>query len=66
MIEYLTIFCVPNQARGLKVTCLLCYCSEGDNMPDSFQLAEAASKVVGLTDSNIQGEWFFELLSFFL
>ncbi|XP_074338037.1 uncharacterized protein LOC141675226 [Apium graveolens] len=43
------------KAKGLKVTCLLCYCSEGDNMPDSFQLAEAASKVVGLRNSNIQG-----------
>ncbi|KAL8106861.1 hypothetical protein AgCh_023598 [Apium graveolens] len=32
------------KAIGLKVTCLLCYCSEGDNMPDSFQLAEAANK----------------------
>ncbi|KAL8090357.1 hypothetical protein AgCh_039724 [Apium graveolens] len=42
------------KAKGLKVTCLLCYCSEGDNMPDSFQLAEAASKVVGLRDSDIQ------------
>ncbi|WOG84666.1 hypothetical protein DCAR_0103850 [Daucus carota subsp. sativus] len=43
------------KAKGLKVTCLLCYCSEGDNMPDSFQLAEAASKLVGLRDTDIQG-----------
>ncbi|KAG2294466.1 hypothetical protein Bca52824_041135 [Brassica carinata] len=26
------------KARGLKVTCLLCYCSEGDNIPDAFLL----------------------------
>ncbi|TVU44837.1 hypothetical protein EJB05_04298, partial [Eragrostis curvula] len=35
------------KAIGLKVSCVLCYCSEGDNMPESFQLAEAACKVVG-------------------
>lgn len=43
------------KAKGLKVTCLLCYCSEGDNIPDSFQLAEAASKLVGLNNNNVQG-----------
>ncbi|KAL3515223.1 hypothetical protein ACH5RR_022125 [Cinchona calisaya] len=34
------------KAKGLKVTCLLCYCSEGDNIPDAFHLAEAASKIL--------------------
>ncbi|XP_054776711.1 uncharacterized protein LOC129285162 isoform X2 [Prosopis cineraria] len=36
------------KAKGLKVTCLLCYCSEGDNMPDAFQLADAACKLLTL------------------
>ncbi|CAN6315675.1 unnamed protein product, partial [Urochloa humidicola] len=34
-------------AKGLKVSCVLCYCSEGDNMPESFQLAEAVCKLLG-------------------
>ncbi|KAK9741993.1 hypothetical protein RND81_03G141900 [Saponaria officinalis] len=48
------------KARGLKVTCLLCYCSEGDNIADSINLAEAACKVLGLKRNNLQsgdGEW---------
>ncbi|XP_021738530.1 proteasome assembly chaperone 2-like [Chenopodium quinoa] len=40
------------KARGLKVTCLLCYCSEGDNICDSFNLAEAACKISGLRPSD--------------
>ncbi|XP_059438189.1 uncharacterized protein LOC132171010 [Corylus avellana] len=40
------------KAKGLKVTCLLCYCSEGDNIPDAFHLAEAASKLLGISPSN--------------
>ncbi|KAK6916505.1 Proteasome assembly chaperone 2 [Dillenia turbinata] len=43
------------KAKGLKVTCLLCYCSEGDNMSDAFQLAEAACKLVGLNPRNFNG-----------
>jgi hypothetical protein len=35
-----------HQAKGLKVTCLLCYCSEGDNTSDAFQLADAACKLL--------------------
>ncbi|CAN6286704.1 unnamed protein product [Urochloa humidicola] len=35
------------KAKGLKVSCVLCYCSEGDNMPESFQLAEAVCKLLG-------------------
>ncbi|XP_057779481.1 uncharacterized protein LOC130998064 [Salvia miltiorrhiza] len=38
------------KAKGLKVTCLFCYCSEGDNIPEAFSMAEAASKLVGLND----------------
>ncbi|WJX45527.1 hypothetical protein P8452_32401 [Trifolium repens] len=34
------------KAKGLKVTCLLCYCSEGDNTSDAFQLADAACKLL--------------------
>ncbi|CAN0927722.1 Proteasome assembly chaperone 2 [Linum grandiflorum] len=40
------------KAKGLKVTCVLCYCSEGDNMADSFELAEAASKLLQLKPAN--------------
>ncbi|XP_021850862.1 uncharacterized protein [Spinacia oleracea] len=40
------------KARGLKVTCLLCYCSEGDNIGDSYNLAEAACRVLGLRTSD--------------
>ncbi|XP_076949112.1 uncharacterized protein LOC143621636 [Bidens hawaiensis] len=43
------------KAKGLKVTCLLCYCSEGDNIPDAFHLAEAACNLVGLTPATFQG-----------
>uniref|UniRef100_A0A5B7BBR8 Proteasome assembly chaperone 2 n=1 Tax=Davidia involucrata TaxID=16924 RepID=A0A5B7BBR8_DAVIN len=43
------------KAKGLNVTCLLCYCSEGDNIPDAFHLAEAACKLVGLSPNNFQG-----------
>ncbi|KAL1324081.1 hypothetical protein HN51_034265 [Arachis hypogaea] len=48
------------KAKGLKVTCLLCYCSEGDNISDAFQLAEAVSKFLKLSHptsaSGIEGE----------
>ena len=44
-----------DQAKGLKVTCLLCYCSEGDNIQDAFHLAEAACKLLGLSPSNFHG-----------
>ncbi|KAH9301482.1 hypothetical protein KI387_013065, partial [Taxus chinensis] len=35
------------KAAGLKVTCLFCFCSEGDNMRDAFVLAEAVFKLLG-------------------
>ncbi|PRQ19561.1 hypothetical protein RchiOBHm_Chr7g0218511 [Rosa chinensis] len=38
-----------------KVTCLLCYCSEGDNIPDAFHLAEAACKLLGQSPTNFHG-----------
>ncbi|XP_009761533.1 uncharacterized protein [Nicotiana sylvestris] len=43
------------KAKGLKVTCLLCYCSEGDNIPDAFNLADAVSKALGLRPNSSQG-----------
>ncbi|XP_024021298.1 proteasome assembly chaperone 2 isoform X2 [Morus notabilis] len=43
------------KAKGLKVTCLLCYCTEGDNIPDAFNLAEAACKLLGISPSNLSG-----------
>ncbi|GAB4853944.1 hypothetical protein Ancab_018153 [Ancistrocladus abbreviatus] len=43
------------KARGVKVTCLLCYCSEGDNIPDSMNLAEAACKLLRLSPHNFPG-----------
>ncbi|KAF4356824.1 hypothetical protein G4B88_030121 [Cannabis sativa] len=47
--------------KGLKVTCLLCYCSEGDNIPDAFNLAEAACKLLGFCPNNLNnyadGKW---------
>ncbi|XP_041991162.1 proteasome assembly chaperone 2-like isoform X1 [Salvia splendens] len=49
------------KAKGLKVTCLFCYCSEGDNIPEAFSMAEAAGKLVGLNDfldkDNGAGKW---------
>ncbi|KAH0459467.1 hypothetical protein IEQ34_012281 [Dendrobium chrysotoxum] len=48
----LFVFC---KAKGVKVTCLLCYCSEGDNIQDSFQLAEAACKLLDLNPENFHG-----------
>ncbi|KAK9113215.1 hypothetical protein Scep_020734 [Stephania cephalantha] len=44
------------KAKGLKVTCILCYCSEGDNVQDSFQLAEDACKLLGLDPNNLHGK----------
>ncbi|GFP85441.1 proteasome assembly chaperone 2 [Phtheirospermum japonicum] len=44
------------KAKGLKVTCLLCYCSEGDNIPEAFSMAEAASRLTGLSDNGFKGE----------
>jgi proteasome assembly chaperone 2 len=45
------------KGKGLKVTCLFSYCSEGDNIPDAFHLAEEASKLLGLTPNNfLEGE----------
>uniref|UniRef100_A0A6P4AYM0 Proteasome assembly chaperone 2 n=1 Tax=Ziziphus jujuba TaxID=326968 RepID=A0A6P4AYM0_ZIZJJ len=43
------------KAKGLKVTCLLCYCSEGDNMPEAFHLAEAVCKFLDLNPSKSHG-----------
>ncbi|KAL6894156.1 hypothetical protein ACP4OV_008254 [Aristida adscensionis] len=43
------------KAKGLKVSCVLCYCSEGDNMPESFQLAEAACKLLGQGPEQFRG-----------
>ncbi|KAL0386989.1 UNVERIFIED_CONTAM: Proteasome assembly chaperone 2 [Sesamum radiatum] len=43
------------KAKGLKVTCLLCYCSEGDNIPEAFHLAEATSKLMGLSHNGLHG-----------
>ncbi|KAK9286051.1 hypothetical protein L1049_014430 [Liquidambar formosana] len=43
------------KAKGLKVTCLLCYCSEGDNIPDAFHLAEAACKLLGVNPKDFHG-----------
>ncbi|KAG8364277.1 hypothetical protein BUALT_Bualt19G0111600 [Buddleja alternifolia] len=49
------------KAKGLKVTCLLCYCSEGDNIPEAFCLAEATSKLTGLSQNEFKvngaGKW---------
>lgn len=44
------------KAKGLKVTCLLCYCSEGDNIPDAFNLADAACKLLELSPQNFHGD----------
>lgn len=51
------------QAKGLKVTCLLCYCSEGDNISDAFQLAEAVCKLLRLSHST-SGELYLSLFYF--
>ncbi|XVF45829.1 hypothetical protein PTKIN_Ptkin02bG0238200 [Pterospermum kingtungense] len=57
------------KAKGLKVTCLLCYCSEGDNIQDAFQLAEAACKLLGINPGAFHGKFpfifiFFEIFPF--
>ncbi|XP_004292468.1 PREDICTED: proteasome assembly chaperone 2-like [Fragaria vesca subsp. vesca] len=53
------------KAKALKVTCLLCYCSEGDNTPDAFHLAEAACKLLGRSPSDLHGNnndnWFIPI-----
>ncbi|XP_038889004.1 proteasome assembly chaperone 2 [Benincasa hispida] len=45
------------KAKGVKVTCLLCYCSEGDNIPDAFNLAEATGKLLGLSSGGEGIKW---------
>ncbi|CAJ1933411.1 unnamed protein product [Sphenostylis stenocarpa] len=48
------------KAKGFKVTCLLCYCSEGDNIPDAFQLADATCRLLRLTHPTagvVGGKW---------
>ncbi|KAF5751135.1 proteasome assembly chaperone 2 [Tripterygium wilfordii] len=47
------------KAKGLKVTCLLCYCSEGDNTSDAFHLAESTCKLLGLSPDNfcVEEKW---------
>lgn len=53
------------KAKGMRVTCLLGYCSEGDNISDSFQLAEAACRLLGLSPDkfcgNGHGGWIIPL-----
>jgi proteasome assembly chaperone 2 len=44
------------KAKGLKVTCLLCYCSEGDNIPEAFQLADAACRLLDINPNNFHGD----------
>ncbi|KAG9440814.1 hypothetical protein H6P81_020979 [Aristolochia fimbriata] len=44
------------KAKGLKVTCILCYCSEGDNISDSYQLAGAACRLLGHSAENFHGD----------
>lgn len=44
------------KAKGLKVTCLFCYCSEGDNIPEAFGMAEATCKLMGLNQNEVQGK----------
>ncbi|GER49859.1 proteasome assembly chaperone 2 [Striga asiatica] len=43
------------KAKGLKVTCVLCFCSEGDNIPEAFSMAEAASMLTGLSNKEFLG-----------
>ncbi|GAA0141204.1 chaperone [Lithospermum erythrorhizon] len=44
------------KAKGLKVTCLLCYCSEGDNISDALQLADAATKLLRVSPPDSHGD----------
>ncbi|CAA0826445.1 clast3-related [Striga hermonthica] len=44
------------KAKGLKVTCVLCYCSEGDNIPEAFSMAEAACVFTGLSNKEFEGD----------
>nr|ACU20568.1 unknown [Glycine max] len=48
MIEFAKNMADFLKAKGLKVTCLLCYCSEGDNISDAFQLGDAVCKLLQL------------------
>ncbi|PIA55554.1 hypothetical protein AQUCO_00700094v1 [Aquilegia coerulea] len=43
------------KAKGLKVTCVLSYCSEGDNIADSLQMADAVCKLLGLNPKKLSG-----------
>ncbi|XP_068655025.1 uncharacterized protein [Aristolochia californica] len=44
------------KAKGLKVTCILSNCSEGDNIPDSYRLAGAARRLLGCSPEDILGD----------
>jgi proteasome assembly chaperone 2 len=49
------------QAKGLKVSCVLCYCSEGDNMPESFHLAAAVCKLLGHGPEKFHGTYQYHI-----
>ncbi|CAA6657746.1 unnamed protein product [Spirodela intermedia] len=53
-LPFAALFCFC-KAKGLKVTCALCYCSEGDNVSDSLQLAGAACSLLGLSLEKLPG-----------
>ncbi|OWM79272.1 hypothetical protein CDL15_Pgr003444 [Punica granatum] len=44
------------KAKGLEVTCLLCYCSEGDNIPEAIHLAEATCRLLGISSPDSHGD----------
>lgn len=43
------------QAQGLKVVCVLCFCAEGDNVPDAFLIADGMHRFLNLGKKDLLG-----------
>jgi hypothetical protein len=43
------------QAQGLKVVCVLCFCAEGDNVPDAFLIADGLHRFLNAGRKDLLG-----------
>ena len=43
------------QAQGLKVVCVLCFCAEGDNVPDAFLIADGMHRFLNAGKKDLLG-----------
>jgi proteasome assembly chaperone 2 len=43
------------KVQGLKVVCVLCFCAEGDNVPDAFLIADGLHRFLNQGKRELQG-----------